>query len=67
MPWNDWQFWVVCATALLAAGVVLRPLLPARRARPACPGCPGDREPAGKKTVLTIEGEPARHGRNPGG
>lgn len=44
MPWTDWQFWLVTLAALLAAGWLLRGLLPFKRWRRA----------RGRKTALTI-------------
>lgn len=54
MPIADWQFWVVSLVALIAAWVVLRPIVaPLLRRRPHVPR---------RKTALTIEGTaPERH------
>jgi hypothetical protein len=58
MPWTDWQFWTVSAAALIAAFVVIRPLLPSRSSGGACRSCPADgARPAPKRATLTIEGE----------
>lgn len=41
MPWSDWQFWVVSVSALGAALIFVRTLLPRRKRKP-------------KRTSLTI-------------
>ncbi len=45
MPWHDWQFYVVTATALWGAWIILRQLVPCPSG-PACGACAGAR--AGK-------------------
>lgn len=48
LPWDDWQFWIVSAAALMAAFVLLRGVLPEswklRRKKP------------GTRVSLTIKG-----------
>ena len=55
MPWNDWQFWLATAGALVALGFVLRPLL-SRRGGPECGGCGPNPSARPKRTPLTISG-----------
>ena len=60
MPIDDWQFWMVTILALLAAGFILRPLIPSTRRKSGCGSCP--KETSSKKTraTLTIDGERVR-------
>jgi hypothetical protein len=57
MPWNDWQFWVVTACTLAAAGYLLRGVLPmvSRRAR---------QRRNERRASLTISAKPT-HGDHP--
>jgi|GEM_PF-629576 len=42
LPWNDWQFWVVTATAAGGLLQLLRPFFrQAGRPGDGCPGCDG--------------------------
>lgn len=56
MPWNDWQFWLVTAAALVAAVLVVRPMLPRKsNDGPACPGCgPGQAAHKSRRAQLTV-------------
>ncbi|CAG0962530.1 hypothetical protein PHYC_00805 [Phycisphaerales bacterium] len=53
IPWNDWQFWVVTAAAMLALIYVLREVIPVKR-------WPFKRKGKGKPTSLTIDGKSPR-------
>ncbi len=62
---GDWQFWVVSGAALLAACVVVRPLLPrlggAKRSADGCPNCPSGSAASSagkpKRAALTVDGK----------
>ena len=58
MPWDDWQFWVATAGALVALWAVARPLLPRRGDADASPGAARPR-----RTALTIGDTDPRAGR----
>lgn len=56
LPIGEWQFWVASGLALVAAFLVLKPLLPSKRPSPPCGGCGRSKPAAPARTELTIEG-----------
>lgn len=56
-PVRDWQFWVATLLALLAAGWLLRGVIPWRRIL----GRPARRR--GKRATLTLDGVPIERSR----
>lgn len=50
-PVHDWQFWVVTLAAVVAVGVILRAMLPAKIN-------PFKRKKVGQRATLTVGGKP---------
>jgi hypothetical protein len=50
-PVHDWQFWVVTALALLAAGYIAHRVLPPK-------WLPWKKKPKGRSATLTVGGKP---------
>lgn len=59
MPWNDWQFLLASAVALIALGFMLWPLMGRKKA---CNNCGPSTSKASQRTALTI-GDTERESR----